>query len=495
MERDGQPNTQANPTPAPAPADVGPESTTRSSSRSTNSDPGAAQPAAKLLTFVNVTPESSSRQSPASSTAGTTLKWSVRSHVAKSSAAARKATIAKRQAELQAHRLEKLATPQPKSDASLVINASRTQLWHQIIRDKLLYQASLLAVIAGRPIQTINVFFGTEVQYTQLAVMWARGQALQIVRESLSDGYSKQATAAIALMASLDVKFGDLEAYDAHMQAWRSLCKASGVQHGGDEQDNVLRLSDSVFDAVLRAVRKTAPPLMASQPFLSASSTPTQEAAMDPSGLMPGLQIFRSQRKDVRALLKLASQLATVDLSRDDADISIRHFHISSIGWSPFRALQNQDPVESVAVHSLWCLLPAMCGRLAVIPRFTDRQVFEMDVVEGIAIIEHNFRSMQLECMLRTPYEDLLLCMVFTMCAIAGYVHERCFRILYHLFVERRFADWSQLQTLLARHIFREELRDCHTDMFAAIINMVAQVQQGFVWTKDIMAIHGTELV
>ncbi|KAL9527087.1 hypothetical protein SMMN14_09260 [Sphaerulina musiva] len=224
--------------------------------------------------------------------------------------------------------------------ASLAHKVVRTLLWDLLAEDTLLFQAAIF--VSGTFSNTCGIPKEQLVHMAPaLAVM--RGSSMRALREAaFTTEQTSYKTAAIALLAGWEKRFGDTESADVHMQAWRALPLP---EHALDEE-YVLALLDVTFqvfqDSLIEHVAfeddENETPSSSSSSFLA---PPIREASPT---LPAGFSGYFHPWPESQSLRALLSQLAQYNFTTPTSVSQIRQLCIEFLAWSPSHS-QNLTPV------------------------------------------------------------------------------------------------------------------------------------------------------
>lgn len=224
--------------------------------------------------------------------------------------------------------------------ASLAHKVVRTLLWDLLAEDTLLFQAAIF--VSGTFSNTCGIPKEQLVHMAPaLAVM--RGSSMRALREAaFTTEQTSYKTAAIALLAGWEKRFGDTESADVHMQAWRALPLP---EHALDEE-YVLALLDVTFqvfqDSLIEHVAfeddENETPSSSSSSFLA---PPIREASPT---LPAGFSGYFHPWPESQSLRALLSQLTQYNFTTPTSVSQIRQLCIEFLAWSPSHS-QNLTPV------------------------------------------------------------------------------------------------------------------------------------------------------
>lgn len=350
--------------------------------------------------------------------------------------------------------------------ASLAHKVVRTLLWDLLAEDTLLFQAAIF--VSGTFSNTCGIPKAQLVHMAPaLAVM--RGSSMRALREAaLTTEQTSYKTAAVALLAGWEKRFGDTESADVHMQVWRSLPLP---EHALDE-DYVLALLEVTFQVFQDSlIEYSAVEDDNRSPFLA---PPVREGIQY---LPPGFDGMFHDWTESRSLRAIVCKVAAFNPEARDAVAQIRQLCIEALAWCPAHSQsltpvpayeEAIDPVELKLLYHIraTCVsISAMYLRVAS----TIHQIQWIADVEGaVAAHTQSCHHLETDVLIRNGYLKVALWSRWIICVASR--DPESDDLLRHLISLARVHNYGELETLLKRHILPgflvERSRDLYTTLF-----------------------------
>lgn len=477
------------------------ETTIKSEPKTLESPPEAAKPTPTKptiyghvkppvqSTWIEYTPEASNKRGRNAFSAE--RRRDVRVHAAAASAAARKATIAKKEAE-RARRHQRLAhrdskggpaeakPPLSLKDAtdlvkavnnlsgraesgsvvhdqasftqlvevvtelqdwylcafratSLAHTAVRTMLWAAITNSTTLFQAAIF--VAGT--HTNSCGLPPSAVHMGAGLIVLRGASLEAIQAAVvtADAESMPSVA-IAMLAGWERRFGDRESYEVHMRAWRSLAlppKALEENHVSTLTDVTLQMYKDNLDE-----RAQTSDLML-QPVLN-----------------PGFYVFESARPEARSLLSIVSLMRTFDPTASSSIQLARRLAVENIAWSPTHTRsceplteyeKDWDQAELTGLYHVRAVNITILGFQLKAALDAHKVVWEWDLMGALHVHTVSCQHLRTQELMGTKYEESAVWSRFLMCAAARDPErdEQMRSLLQQLGIE----TWDQMRMML----------------------------------------------
>lgn len=339
--------------------------------------------------------------------------------------------------------------------ASLSQKLVRTLLWELITEDTLLFQAAIF--VAGTYSNTCGLPPARELGPALIVIRGASLRALREAAQYAASGTFK--TAAVALLAGWERKFGDRDTYTAHMSVWKAL----PLPEHALEESFALTLLDTTLEAFREGLDEHAGLTYS----VLAPGTVYQQAETDPIPI--GFADLTSDWPESRSLLAIAARVMAFDIDHSDSVSTIRKLCIEAIVWSPShtRSLISDHSYEasqdSLHLSALYHIRAACISLTALFLRIASNY----HEVRWVADIEGTLFAYARDChhlptgvLEGTAFQDIALWSRFTIC-MAGRDPESD-PLLRRLMANSNIASFEHLEQLFVtfvypRSIFREK--------------------------------------
>lgn len=305
--------------------------------------------------------------------------------------------------------------------AALAQRTIRTLLWDLIAEDTLLFQAAIF--VAGTHSNTCGVskeeFVGTSIG-PALAVL--RGASLRALREmALYTPNSSYKTAAVALLAGWERRYGNEDSYNVHIQAWRVL----PLPEHALEEDYVLTLLEVTQEAFREELDDQSG---VEDPSSASLGSLVRQHDIDLSYVPSGLKSVFGNWPEARSLFVIVCRLAAFDATAPGSVGDIRKLCIDVVawspshtqGWKPVQAYENS--VEDVELNILYHIRAACVSLVAMLLRIASdfHQIRWIADIEG-ALYAHTISCHHLptEPLIQTRFHGIVLWSRFVICIAA----------------------------------------------------------------------------
>ncbi|THX37875.1 hypothetical protein D6D10_05542 [Aureobasidium pullulans] len=405
----------------------------------------------------------------------------VRAHVAHTSSGVRKATIARKEsiAKTQGSRkssksgksskkqdkpvedfitllFARLRSRDASAVASMAQKSDRTLLWNAFTGGSTCFEAALFvagtfANTCGISRHDLHTGFGS-------GLLFLRGASLDGIQKTIIHTPKDSLNSiSIALLAGWERRFGDEQSYAVHLQAWKAL----PLSMGSLEDSSIAALADVALICFQEAAQER---YIAESAFSAARSL--VYGTVLPQGLPRGYHIIPTERPEVLSLLGTVAKCAMFNWKAPGSVESFRRLILETLSWSASHSIST-EPVDSYEeawdqtdLLALYHVRSAMVSAnapimWACIEAHNLRWAY--DVQTGIDIHAEACRHLRSHELMGTKYEEIAIWAKMTMVSHAtptadGDEH------MSGLMKYSSIKTWEQMEALLRRHVFREEL-------------------------------------
>lgn len=412
----------------------------------------------------------------------------VRAHVAHTSSGARQATIARKTSiakalgpkkatkapreststvEAQAradkaasdsisHLISRLRSRDAHVVASMAQKSDRVLLWNAFTGGTLCFEAAIF--IAGTYANTCGISphelhsgYGT-------GMLYLRGALLDSIQKSIirtpKDGFN---SISLALLAGWERRFGDHRSYEVHMKAWKNLPLAVGSL----EDSGIAALTDVAMVCFREATQERYTAELA----FSLNRSPIHGSVL-PEDLPIGFHIVPTDQPEALSLLSTVTNCATFDYTAKNSIADFRRLVIETMSWnashsvSPTPDMNYEAKWDRLHLNACYHIRSAMISSNAPVMAAcirAHRASWELDVQSGIDIHAQACQHLKTHELLGTIYHDVAIWAKMTLNGHAtpsqsGDEHMSA------LMKESGVKTWAQMESLLKRFVYREEL-------------------------------------
>lgn len=439
-----------------------------------------------------------------SSSAGRRVSTSARSHAAFASAAARKATIArKREQQIKgndavtavAHRPRRQAGAMTRLNAGKVgrMDLSRRRgsdgtppsdslaahvssllggLWSTVDRPDMAlktFRTSLLAAFTNNTTLFQCAIFVAATHSNTCGLpphavhgmgpglILLQGATLNAIQSVVvSGGEDTMTSVAIAVLAGWERRFGDRDSYNVHIEAWKKLALPPSAL----DTNNTTALAELALESFREALNDRG----------FSSATPSTSSSSDgrlshfSNNLLPlGFSVFNCERPESLSLLNNAAFSANLDPSRADALQSLRKTCLENMAWGPAHTLGCEpqpaheavwDQAELNALYHVRAAMISINGVLLVATSEAHKVRWDMDISAGLDVHEESCHHLRTNDLMGTKYQDVALWARFSICAIS---RARSTGGAVRTFLCRAGLDtWTEMKRLMEGFVYPE---------------------------------------
>ncbi|TKA78003.1 hypothetical protein B0A55_03840 [Friedmanniomyces simplex] len=405
----------------------------------------------------------------------------VRAQAARASAAARRATLAKKQARkgpqpgslifalpttttptkpaVVAHAIRKLQDKKALSN----ISAADQSYFHKlvdIVTQTL--QRRPLSIDSTTLFQVAVFMAGTHSNTCGLprsafahmgpGLIALRGASIDAIQARITGADAESiAPVAIALLAGWERRYGDPVSYEVHMKAWKTLA----VSGKSLEEQNVATLTDLTLEMYRLG--------------LDEQSTTAPSGHTMPVGVMAslpqGFHVFPMKRAETRSLLALAAQLAQHDPTPKSEVTRLRRIALENMAWSPTHThsyeprpdLEDQyDSLELNALYHIRAVHISVCGVILQSTMDMHNVTWSFDLKGGLYIHTQSCQHLRTDALIGTIYQDIGLWSRFVLCSLARDPVQDVF--LTSLLKRLDVRAFAQLRVILERFVYFDDV-------------------------------------
>jgi hypothetical protein len=420
----------------------------------------------------------------------------VRSHAATASAAKRKATIAKKEAQQKLLHLQRLglpvekavdqlvaqrprgAAPTPFSNAfkqlvelvtelqgdrvwyldpiersSLAHKALRSILWDAMINSATLFQAAAFVAAThcnscGLPSTAVHMGSG---------LILLRGASFNAVQAAITSSNIDSLTpVGIALLAGWERRYGDPESFQVHMQAWKCLSLPSKSL----DENHVATLADLTLETFREALDERAE--TSSGGFKIVKSP---QVILDLTTLPPGFKVFHVRSPEARSLLEIASLLTRIDPRASDAIDQLRRISLENLAWSPHHTHSSSpspahedawDQLELKALYHVRAAQISLIGLTLQNSMDFHGSEWTFDMKTALAVHTTSCQHLATDVLMETKFKEVAVWSRFIMCATSADPPRDVF--IRELLRQVGITTWEQMRKLLRKFIYYEPI-------------------------------------
>ncbi|KAH0287265.1 hypothetical protein M436DRAFT_57276 [Aureobasidium namibiae CBS 147.97] len=412
----------------------------------------------------------------------------VRAHVAHTSSGARQATIARKtslakalgprkaikapkqaaevsEAQVQADKaahdsitrlFSRLRSHDAHAFASLAQKSDRILLWSAFTGGTLCFEAAIFvasthANTCGIAPHELHTGFGT-------GMLYLRGALLDSIQKSIirtpRDGFN---SISLALLAGWERRFGDHRSYEIHMKAWKNLPLAVGSL----EDSGIAALTDVAMVCFREATQERYVAELAFS--LNRSSI---YGTVLPENLPLGFHIVPADRPEALSLLSTVTNCATFDYTAKNSIAGFRKLVIETMSWNASHSVSStpdvnyEDQWDRLHLNACYHIRSAMISSNAPVMAACLRAhnaTWELDVQAGIDVHAQSCQHLRTHELLGTKYHDVAIWAKMTLNSHATPSQsgdEHMSALMKHSGIK----TWEQMESLLKRFVYREEL-------------------------------------
>jgi hypothetical protein len=211
-------------------------------------------------------------------------------------------------------------TTEQLGETSLAHSSIRSMLWDAMTISTTLFQVAIF--IAGTHANTCGLPRSAFVHMGP-GLVALRGGSLDAIQAQVTSSDAESiAPVAVALLAGWERRYGDPDSYDVHMKAWKTLSFPGHPL----EENNVSTLTDLTLEMYRMSLNSQSATMQADGSRLKVKY---------PGGLPEGFRIFDNMRAEVKSLLALTAQLAQYDPASKTELARLRRHGLENMAWSP----------------------------------------------------------------------------------------------------------------------------------------------------------------
>ncbi|KAK0868583.1 hypothetical protein LTR87_014069 [Friedmanniomyces endolithicus] len=300
-------------------------------------------------------------------------------------------------------------------ETSLAHTLIRSMLWDAMTSSTTLFQVAIF--MAGTHSNTCGLP-RSAFAHMGPGLIALRGASLDAIQARITGPDAEGiAPVAVALLAGWERRYGDLESYEVHMKAWKTLAIAGNSL----EEQNMATLTDLTLEMYRMGL--------------------DEQSTTAPSGyVMP---------------------LATHDPKSKRGISRLRRIALENMAWSPTHTqgyeprpdLEDQyDSLELNALYHIRAVQISICGVLLQEAMDMHGVTWSFDLQGGLHVHTQSCQHLRTEMLIGTKYQDIALWSRFVLCSLARAPAQDVFltRVLKRLDVK----SFVQLRTILERFIY-----------------------------------------
>jgi hypothetical protein len=264
------------------------------------------------------------------------------------------------------------------------------------------------------------------------------------------------------MLAGWERRFGDKDSFDVHMQAWRSL----SLPPKALDENNVATLTDLTMETFRESLDERS---QATSGKFRVMRDP--QKVIDVTALPPGFGLFQVNRNESQSLLGIVSQFTTLDPRAADSIQRARRLSLENLSWSPTHTVScNPEPglemqwdqLELKALYHVRAGMICLLGLTTQASMAHHQASWAFDMKTALLVHTVSCQHLNSELLMNTKYREIALWCRFILCAASRDPPRDKF--MRDMLRQLGIISWPQMQTILQRHIYPDDLigASCH---------------------------------
>lgn len=334
----------------------------------------------------------------------------------------------------------------------MAFKSMKTLLLDAFTNDTVLFQSALF--VAGTHSNTCGMS-ASALHGFGSGLLMLRGASLNAIQASVVAGDGDGMTSvAIALLAGWERRFGDRESYEVHIEAWKKMSLPAGAL----ETNNISTLADLTLESFRQGLNERTLSGSVSLPLRSSGGR-----IHLPVGLPPGFMVLHADRPEAMSLLHLVVMINNHEPSAPNALKEIRKMSLENIAWAPNHSVAcdpmpaYEDAWDQTELNALYHIRAACVSINGILIEATQQAhgvKWTFDLQAGLDIHATACQHLSSEELMGTRYEEVALWARFTIAAISTERYNS--DTLRSLLMRRGIQTWDELKSLLQRHVYPE---------------------------------------
>ncbi|TKA78006.1 hypothetical protein B0A55_03844 [Friedmanniomyces simplex] len=330
-------------------------------------------------------------------------------------------------------------------ETSLAHSSIRSMLWDAMTSSTTLFQVAVF--MAGTHSNTCGLP-RSAFAHMGPGLIALRGASIDAIQARITGADAESiAPVAIALLAGWERRYGDPVSYEVHMKAWKTLA----ISGKSLEEQNVATLTDLTLEMYRLG--------------LDEQSTTAPSGHTMPAGVMAslpqGFHVFPMKRAETRSLLALSAQLAQHDPTPKSEVTRLRRIALENMAWSPTHThsyeprpdLEDQyDSLELNALYHIRAVHISVCGVILQSTMDMHNVTWSFDLKGGLYIHTQSCQHLRTDALIGTIYQDIGLWSRFVLCSLARDPVQDVF--LTSLLKRLDVRTFAQLRVILERFVY-----------------------------------------
>jgi hypothetical protein len=340
--------------------------------------------------------------------------------------------------------------------ASMAQKSDRILLWNAFTGGTICFEAAMF--VAGTYANTCGISRHDLHSGFGSGLLFLRGALLDSIQRTIvhtpKDSFN---SISLALLAGWERRFGDHQSYELHMQAWKNLPLAIGSL----EDSSIAALADVAMICFQEATQER----YIEEISFSLGRSPSSGRVM-PEGLPPGFYIVPTDPPEALSLLSTVTMCATFDYTAPNSIADFRKIVIDTMSWNASHSVSAapdelyEDQWDKLHMNACYHIRSAMISANAPIMcacMEAHNTPWGFDVQQGIDIHAEACRHLKTHELMGTKYQDVAIWAKMTMNSHATPTQsgdEHMSALMKHSGID----TWEQMESLLRKFVYREEL-------------------------------------
>lgn len=303
-----------------------------------------------------------------------------------------------------------LSLEQP-GEVSLAHTSIRMMMWDAMTSSTTLFQVATF--VAGTHSNTCGLHRSAFVHMGP-GLVALRGASMDAIQTQISSSEAESvAPVSIALLAGWERRYGDMESYAVHMRAWKAL----PLPTQSLEENSIATLTDMALEMYRLSLDERS--------TMQASADAVNPSTSLPVGFR---QVMSTKWPEARSLLAIVAHTARHDPKARDEVARLRKLGLENMAWSPTHTrtyeaqpeLEDQiDPLELSALYHIRAANIPIIGYMLKATMAAHNMNWPFDLDSALWIHTSSCVHLKTEALMDTEYQDIALWAKFTLCATA----------------------------------------------------------------------------
>jgi hypothetical protein len=334
-----------------------------------------------------------------------------------------------------------------RGETSLAHGSFRNMLWDAFTVNTTLWHVALF--IAGTHSNTCGLPHSV-LAHLGAGLVVLRGASLDAIQQKM-DATDETTPIGVALLAGWEKRFGDVQAYEIHMQAW----KAMTIPGMSLDERNVTTLTQLTMDMYRSELDDKATALPSDRsPYVQGILTT----------LPLGYRMISLERAETRSLMVLTARFAQFDPTSKGEVARLRKIGLENLAWGASHThggepdLAYEADYDPLALCALYHVRAANISIVGVMLERTMRLqglVWNFDLRGSLYTHTASCVHLGTERLCNTQYQWIGLWARYSLCAIAPDPSQDAFII--DLLESLGILSWGRMRAMLEDHLYFDE--------------------------------------